>query len=324
MKRTRQFSIWIIALLAMTVTNYAWAADTQKPTTGNITHINFTATTIEAKWTRGTDDVTMQSKLRYYVLWRKKSDNSSSWSFSHTSNFPVDITSYTITGLEPDTEYIVDVAVRDEADNTAFYGKKTVKTEDDTEHPVAGTLTVGTVTANSIALSWTKGSDNITPQNKLRYKVWWKNVSSGNTGSSSMMTDITSYTFSGLYPNTEYEISMMVYDQVGNGSLYNRKTVKTKAEADTQAPTAGTFTVGTVTANSIALSWTKGTDNVTPENKLMYVVGWTDTPSGEWDWKFSHERPFPIDMTSYTITGLKPDTEYRVDVTVYDEAYNRR
>ncbi|MGP1463433.1 Ig-like domain-containing protein [Tannerella sp.] len=139
MKRTKQFSIWIIALLAMTVTNYAWAADTVDPKPGGykvigspwgavvVYPISFKPTEIEVRWNPGTDDVTPQNKLRYNVMWKKLPDGV--WEYSHESNYPVNITSYTITGLQPNTEYKVDVSVRDEAGNRVYYGEKKVKTK---------------------------------------------------------------------------------------------------------------------------------------------------------------------------------------------------
>ena len=439
MKRVKHFSIWIIALLAMTVTNYAWAADNVAPTPGGylVTRIKFdivrypvaiSPTEIAVKWNPGTDNVTPQNKLRYRVAWKKTSGNS--WNYSsYTANF----TSYTITGLESNTEYTVDVVVRDEADNGIWYGERTVKTEaapdrnapvldqfyqyghypkkimmewnaatddvtppdkmrytvtyqkagtstpsyaifkkpakdciltnrapgimgctianltpgvnytvtliaydeagnssvpkvrkittsPDNVDPEPGTYSSITSTSNSITLNWTKGSDNRSPDDKLWYKVWWKKHSDEDWLSSSIMRNTTSYTITGLDPDTEYDVDVRVYDEVDNWRDYGAKKVKTKQAADTQDPKPGTLTVGTVTTNSIALSWTKGSDNITPQSKLRYRIMWKKLPDGGWE--YSHESNYPVDITSYTITGLQPNTEYRVDVAVYDEANN--
>ena len=294
MKRVKQFSIWIIALLAMTVTNYAWAADTEKPEPGGylVTRIGFnivrypvaiSSTEIAVKWNPATDNVTPQNKLRYRVAWKKTS--SDSWNYSpYTANF----TSYTITGLEPNTEYTVDVVVRDEADNGIWYGERTVKTEaaPDTQKPKPGGYLVtsgglfiiqfpAAISPTEIAVMWNPGTDNVTPQNKLKYRVLWKKSSGGSWqvshGDDNLQVNMTSYTITGLQPNTEYTVDVVVRDEAGNGVFYGERTVKTKAP-DTQEPVAGTLTVGTVTTNSIALSWTKGTDNVTPQSKLRYNI----------------------------------------------------
>ena len=125
MKRVKHFSIWIIALLAMTVTNYAWAADTQKPKpgcNGDIQIGTVTGTTIAVSWCKATDNVTPQDQLVYWVLWKLRSE--SSWK---TSSYTKNMTSYTITGLEPNTEYDVMVAVHDAAVNGINYKSKKSK-----------------------------------------------------------------------------------------------------------------------------------------------------------------------------------------------------
>ena len=205
-----------------------------------------------------------------------------------------------------------------------FYGEKKVKTKQaaDTQDPTPGSYGFIASTENSIALSWTRGYDNITPQNKLRYKVWWKKKSDSDWESSQYTVNMTSYTITGLDPDTEYEVDVRVIDEADNYDEYGEKTVKTKADTEAPVP-GGSLTVVTVTTNSIALSWPKGTDNVTPQNKLRYRVLWQKSSSSTvlGEWKYSHPFDNPaVDMTSYTITGLEPNTEYRVHVIFADEA----
>ena len=92
--------------------------------------------------------------------------------------------------------------------------------------PTAGTFTVGTVTDSAISLSWTHGNDNKTPQGSLLYEVLiakkdgrWTKRGVGNA---------TSYTFSGLEPNTEYWVDICVLDESGNYIDYGQKSVTTK------------------------------------------------------------------------------------------------
>ncbi|RRD69481.1 fibronectin type III domain-containing protein [Tannerella forsythia] len=122
MKTIRFFTVWIIALFAITVTNPAWAADTTPPMPGGYTG----PTTIEVKWKRGSDNVTTQANLRYMVGWTKKSEDN--WQNSHPEPYPKDMTAYTITGLDPNTEYLVAVLVVDEAGNKTWYDTQTVTT----------------------------------------------------------------------------------------------------------------------------------------------------------------------------------------------------
>ena len=336
MKTIRFFTVWIIALFAITVTNPAWAADTTPPMPGGYQSGYPKATgptTIEVKWKRGSDNVTTQANLRYMVGWTKKSEDN--WQNSHPEPYPKDMTAYTITGLEPNTEYLVDVEVWDEAENFQWYGQKTVKTgagAADTEDPTPGGYTSITSTANSITLNWKRATDNVTTQANLRYVVSWKKESASiwKTSHSAPFTnwpkDMTSYTITGLDPNTEYLVDVMVVDEAGNWKYYGKKTVTTGAGAvDIQDPTPGGYEAGYPKAvgNTIEVKWKRATDNVTAPANLRYVVAWVKKSASIW--KTSHPEPFtnfPKDWTSYTITGLEPNTEYYVAVGVVDEAGN--
>ena len=79
-------------------------------------------TEIVVKWNKATDNVTAPEDLKYKVLcilFHKA---------VATSPVLTDKTEYTLTGLEPDTEYLIRVDVEDKAGNTARYSVKTVKT----------------------------------------------------------------------------------------------------------------------------------------------------------------------------------------------------
>ena len=81
-------------------------------------------------------------------------------------------------------------------------------------------------------------------------------------------------------------------------------------------PSAGTFTMGTVTDTSIDLSWTHGSDETTPRDKLFYIVQYRKVGDTRW------RVPRVGNATSYTIEGLEPETEYEVEINVYDESGN--
>ena len=79
-------------------------------------------TEIVVKWNPAKDNVTAPEDLKYKVLcilFHKA---------VATSPVLTDKTEYTLTGLEPDTEYLIRVDVEDKAGNTARYSVKTVKT----------------------------------------------------------------------------------------------------------------------------------------------------------------------------------------------------
>lgn len=80
------------------------------------------------------------------------------------------------------------------------------------------------------------------------------------------------------------------------------------AVADTQAPTNPTNVKGTASSTSIALSWTKSTDNVGVTGYNIYVNGTKNGTSTS---------------TSYTATNLTAKTAYSLSVEAYDGAGNK-
>lgn len=323
MKRIKQLSIWIIALFAMTVTNPAWAAP--KPGCGGeITLTSRTMTSLSISWCKASDNNYPEDRLKYRVVWKKKG---SSLELNSGSNGLVNVSSYTIYGLEAGTEYEVYIRVWNPNTDMIHYKTKKFKTDPDKVDPTPGKLSVVGVTKNSIALSWTKATDNSTLQSQLRYQINWKKTTESIYTSShtvnKLPVDITSYTITGLKPDTEYDVSVYVKDQADNGAWYNDLVVKTHPAVDNQPPTPGSYGTLTSTATTIKVNWTKATDNVTKQQNLRYLVVWAKKMSIV---QQSHPDPytnFPKDQTEYTITGLEPNTEYTVNVGVFDEAGNQ-
>lgn len=199
-----------------------------------------------------------------------------------------------------------------------FYGKVTdTKHGDGQEHtitidyhhertaPSAGTFTMGTVTATSIDLSWTHGSDETTPRDKLFYFVLYGKADGTGTWRMPRVGNATSYTIKGLEPETEYQVDIRVYDESGNETSYGVQTVTTKQ--DTQAPSAPAITSMTSTPTKITVNWTKCYDNVTPQNQIRYRV-WCGLAGGN----VYSAGDIVTNQTSYTVTDLEPDTEYKI------------
>ncbi|MDR0371462.1 MAG: fibronectin type III domain-containing protein [Prevotellaceae bacterium] len=86
-----------------------------------------------------------------------------------------------------------------------------------------------------------------------------------------------------------------------------------------------TVTVTKVTADSIQLSWTKATDKKIPQNKIKYSITWCEPPY-TWDNRRKSSGRI-VDISSYTITGLKANTAYEIIIYVSNEVgentYNR-
>ncbi|WP_454044316.1 glycoside hydrolase family 9 protein [Cellulosimicrobium sp. Marseille-Q8652] len=122
----------------------------------------------------------------------------------------------------------------------------------------------------------------------------------------------TSHTLTGLDPETTYRVSVVATDRAGNASAPSAATSFTTAEApvaDTTPPTTpGTPAVRDVTAAGATVTWAVSTDAGTG------VAGYDVLLEGE--------RVATVTGTSHTLTGLEPETAYRVSVVATDRAGN--
>ncbi|REH30715.1 glucose/arabinose dehydrogenase [Kutzneria buriramensis] len=119
----------------------------------------------------------------------------------------------------------------------------------------------------------------------------------------------STYTATGLTPNTQYFFTVFAKDVNGNVSPPSAEVpVKTMPSSDTTPPTApGNLHVTGATANTVSLAWNASTDNVG-------VVGY-DVYNGS-------SKAGSFTTTSGTIDGLAPSTNYTFTVKARDAAAN--
>lgn len=178
-------------------------------------------------------------------------------------------TSHKICGIKLPNGKVTDTKNGDGQEHTITIDYKHERTK-----PSAGTFTVGTVTDTSIDLSWTHGSDETTPQDKLFYSVEYRKV--GDTGWwMPRVGNATSYTIKGLEPETEYEVEINVYDESGNSKRYGVQTVTTKKATATKYGidiggveiTADNYT--DISASNGFTAVKSGTVSYNPENRTL-------------------------------------------------------
>jgi hypothetical protein len=91
--------------------------------------------------------------------------------------------------------------------------------------------------------------------------------------------------------------------------------------ADPFPPTfAGLSDITSITQTSMILSWSPATDNVTPQNKIQYLVYMATTSGGQNFMVPSFTTS--LGATSFTVTGLSPNTTYYFVVRAMDEVGN--
>ena len=151
-------------------------------------------------------------------------------------------------------------------------------------------LTVGSITASSLVLSWTAStsSTGISGYNVLR-----NGTKVGTTAS-------TNYTDTGLSAVTSYSYTVSAYDSAGNTS-----TASTPISATTLAlPTQPTnLSVGTVTSNSAVLMWSAS-------SAAQGIAGYNIFRNGTMVGTSA--------IPSFTDTGLTGSTTYSYTVSAYD------
>jgi chitodextrinase len=96
--------------------------------------------------------------------------------------------------------------------------------------------------------------------------------------------------------------------------------------AESIPPTfAGLSDISSITQTSMVLSWSPATDNVTPQNKIQYLIYMALSSEALSIQEFDFSSPSfttPLGATSYTVTGLNPDTTYKYNVKAMDEVGN--
>jgi chitodextrinase len=156
-----------------------------------------------------------------------------------------------------------------------------VTTVPDTTAPSAPSgLTVGTVTASKVLLTWNSGTDQFNP---VRHEILVNGVPTANAFSTvpagtNPRPAVQSAWVRQLDPSTSYEFKVRAVDPSGNMSTpSNTVGAMTQASTDTDAPTSPTLLSAFDGGNSscpeeLWLSWTASTDGAEPASAIEYEV----------------------------------------------------
>ena len=171
----------------------------------------------------------------------------------------------------------------------------------DTEKPSQPTNLAGTATHSTVALSWTRSTDD---RGVAGYYIYRDGKQVGRS-TTNVFTDTE------LEATTEYSYTVKAFDAAGNVSEASKALVIETLEvppADVLAPsTPLDVAASTITDKSVLLTWTASSDNVGVAGYVIYrdgkEVGETVT-------------------NAFTDTGLTASTEYSYTVKAFDAAGN--
>lgn len=315
------------------------SSDTSAPVPGNSGLLGFTIfdyNSITVTWTAATDNTTASNNLQYIVYY-SLSNNLSSLSGILSAGtafgaYAPNITSRTVNGLLSNTLYYFNVLVKDQNNLVNCYIASNFQIITTTPIPGAGgTITLGTVTSNSIAISWTKANDDITLQTNLQYRVYYSltnnitNVQStlaNGTAVGSFSADIAAQTITNLAYNTTYYMNLLVFDTDNNTNCYT-STPFMITNSPPVPGNSGTIVLNSSGTNSLTINWTKANDDFSSQTSLQYLV-YISTQNNMSTVSNAVANGTPVDsyatdINTKTINGLLPATVYYITILVRDD-----
>lgn len=325
------------------------------PIPGTFSIGQITDSSIALTWTPATDNDTPQEDLSYSVEYQKEGDDG--WEMTPLTK---NLTSYVIEGLDPASNYRVDVRVEDMSGNYKRYGEVGVTTRaaqivasvkiNGESKPLYNSQVVsvyGDDNAFSISYYLSKdkkerldilGNNALHASGEMTYLNRYEPVHEGQTswiiryvkdghlvvhssgeesfGSALFKTGIL-VAYGGDPRSGRYGLQFwgtITDDKNGDGNTYEFDvTFRTEGTK----PKLGNVTLGEVTDNSIALSWTHGKDNDTPQEGLRYTVEYQKKGDSGW---YMHKVG---NSTSYVIKeDVEPNTTYLIRLLVMDACGN--
>ena len=261
-------------------------ADTEPPSApSNVQATGISPTRIDLTWGAATDNFGVD----HYTVYR---DGVS------VGTTPATQLSFSDTGLTPATSYSYVVKASD-LSHEGPGASATGTTLADTSPPTAPTSLSARPALTSVALTWKPSTDNV---GVAGYRVYRGNVLVGSPSG-------TSFTDSGLTPNTSYSYTVSAVDSVPNESGRSN-TVNTRTLADKTPPSTPTNVRVTDTQTArVSIAWDASTDN-------LGVASYQVLRNG------SVVATTPASQLTFTDTGLKPKTTYKYTVRAVDTSRN--
>ncbi|MNC02818.1 Chitinase A1 precursor [compost metagenome] len=209
---------------------------------------------------------------------------------------PINSLTYIISGLNPNTQYLIQVFGLKGSEVSPVSKDAQAKTHPAASVPASPTNLSATPTKNTMALTWSG------PADASSYKISYGLAPSGAViGSTTSVA--AAHTVSGLSAGTNYYFDVRSSNNVGD-SPPTRINKQTLPEAANVAPPI-TITASAQSTSAIRVIWGYTTGGGHTGSRVKWgVVGGSTV--GEFD--------VPINSLTYIISGLNPNTQYLIQV----------
>lgn len=231
----------------------------------SLSDIDVTAPSVPSNFT-----ITGVTDTRAFLSWSASTDNISTTGYNIYLNGNLvnytSATTYTITGLAPETAYSFAVQASDAENNlsglSATAQASTTVSPDVQAPTTPANFTVTGVAGVSIGFSWAASTDNVAV---YAYDLYQDGTKVGSTATAT-------YTVSGLASATTYAFKILARDEAGNQSAFsNEIQVTTNDITVPSTPQNVTFTGST--GSTVTLSWMASSDNVSVAGYNVYQDG---------------------------------------------------
>ena len=305
-----------------------------------------TTSSVALSWTAPGDDGATGTATTYDVRYSTSTITAGNWaSATQATGEPApsvagSAETFTVTGLSNEsTTYYFAIKTSDEVPNeSALSNVPSVATATTAPDAVAD-LTTGTVTATSVALSWTAPGDDAATGTATTYDIRYSTstITAGNWASATQATgepapsvagSAETFTVTGLSESITYYFAIKTSDEVPNESGLSNVPSGTTS-GDVTAPDAVTdLATGTVTTSSVALSWTASGDDGATGTATTYDVRYSTSTITAGNWASATQatgEPAPSvagSAETFTVTGLSESTTYYFAIKTSDEVPN--
>lgn len=194
----------------------------------------------------------------------------------------------------------------------------------DTTPPSFAGATAAQSGPNSVTVSWSAASDNVSPAGQITYLLYQASTAGGATFNQPSFTTApgaTSFSVGKLAIRTTYYFVVRARDEAGNVDA-NRTEVSatTPAISDMMAPSFAGLTSASAAGSMINLSWSAASDTVTSAAQMVYAIYQATSAGGQ-----NFNAPTyttAAGQTSYSVGGLVPGQTYYFVVRAQDQAGN--